>query len=164
MKLKQYLPSRSDVKTYGCLSLYAYMSASFFVRRYVIVVPSGISMLPTVVGDQDIIIARKLHKGCDYSPFRMFRTPQLRTGSVVVAEREDSYICKRISRVGGDTVEDVNCQSLLGRKVPQDHFWLTGDNSPNSLDSRSFGPVASSHLFAKALCIIWPPWRWSRLA
>lgn len=43
--------------------------------------------------------------------------------------------------------------------VPEDHFFVLGDNSANSKDSRYWGFVPRENLKGNAFCIYWPPSR-----
>lgn len=40
--------------------------------------------------------------------------------------------------------------------VPQNHYFVMGDNRPHSSDSREFGPIPSSSIVGKALLRYWP--------
>ena len=40
--------------------------------------------------------------------------------------------------------------------VPEDNYFLLGDNSEQSLDSRYFGPIPKENVVAKATIIYWP--------
>ena len=45
--------------------------------------------------------------------------------------------------------------------VPEGHYFLLGDNSPNSVDGRVNGWVPEEHLVGRAFCIWWPIGRWT---
>eukprot|EP00978_Attheya_sp_CCMP212_P048429 scaffold519546_cov67-Attheya_sp.AAC.1 len=40
--------------------------------------------------------------------------------------------------------------------VPDGHLWVEGDNSVNSLDSRSYGALPASLVLGRVVCRIWP--------
>ncbi|MCK9265628.1 signal peptidase I [bacterium] len=44
-------------------------------------------------------------------------------------------------------------------QIPKSNYFVLGDNSINSKDSRYFGFVSSDKMVGKALFIYWPPWR-----
>lgn len=44
-------------------------------------------------------------------------------------------------------------------EVPENCYYVLGDNSFNSKDSRYWGFVPKKYLIGKALFIYWPPWR-----
>ncbi len=94
---------------------------------------------------------------------------------------------KRLVAVGGDTVEIrdgtivVNGSPVEGAeifktthyvnqgdygqagepvRVPNDMYYVLGDNSEHSLDSRFWGFVPKSLLIGRAICIFWSPKRW----
>ncbi|MBP3888492.1 MAG: S26 family signal peptidase [Cellulosilyticum sp.] len=92
----------------------------------------GISMFPTY-NDDDLLISYRLCKKRD-----------IKVGDVVVAERPDvkkRYVIKRVSLIGEDPVTKKRT------------FYLLGDNSNNSLDSRHFGGVSEKLIVSK---IIYP--------
>jgi type IV secretory pathway protease TraF len=44
-----------------------------------------------------------------------------------------------------------------------DEYYLLGDNSAHSLDSRSFGPLRAREIVGQPVAVIWPPGRWRLL-
>ena len=140
-------------------------------------IPSG-SMRPTLIEGDRILVNKFLYR---------FREP--RRGEIIVfrfPENPKRPFIKRLIAVGGDTVE-INEGHILvnGRTasegevgpttyyynqgpfgqehtvtdVPKDMYFVLGDNSSSSHDSRFWGFVPKRLLIGRALCIFWPPTR-----
>jgi type IV secretory pathway protease TraF len=77
---------------------------------------------------------------------------------VVVVEhpaRAGYEMVKRIAGVPGDTV--------AGRSLGPDEWWVEGDLPSASTDSRDFGPVGRDAIKAKVVLVYWPKDRRHRL-
>ncbi|KAL1124609.1 hypothetical protein AAG570_001233 [Ranatra chinensis] len=68
-------------------------------------------------------------------------------------------LIKRVIGLEGDIINTLSHRNPVV-KVPKGHCWVEGDNSDNSMDSNSFGPVALALITAKATAVVWPPSRW----
>lgn len=149
------------------------------IRTFIIApfkIPSG-SMRPTLLEGDRILVTKFTYR---------FSSPQ--RGDIVVfrfPEDPKRPFIKRLVGLGGDYVEIqdghlvVNGQPVTepafqGRAyynqgpygqanhvidVPPDSYFVLGDNSASSHDSRFWGFVPKRFLIGKAICIFWPPKR-----
>ena len=77
-----------------------------------------------------------------------------RAREIVVVEhpgRPGYEMVKRITGVPGDSID--------GRLLGSDEYWIEGDFEQASTDSRRFGPVRTEEVKAKVVLVYWPPGR-----
>ena len=139
-------------------------------------IPSG-SMRPALIEGDRILVNKFLYR---------FRPP--RRGDIIVfrfPEDPKRPFIKRLIALGGDEVRIrdgqvwVNGQPLpasltqathyynqgqladeqSAMRVPPDAYFVLGDNSASSHDSRFWGFVPKRFLIGRAICIFWPPQR-----
>ena len=164
---------------YHLLGYQRYLFRGYVVQPFVIASPhadflpfgpQGPSMKPTLLyGDR--IFIRKSNK---YAP---------KLGDVVLfksPDEPDVPFVQRVAALSGETIEIrdemlyidgqrvhhsafENIEYLAGKfgveepyKVPDNCFFVLGDNSANSHDSRFFGAVPQSNLIGRAYKIYWP--------
>jgi signal peptidase I len=77
---------------------------------------------------------------------------ELRTGDIVVFEHEGTVMVKRIAACSGEelTVDGVSYY------VPDNCYFMLGDNSKFSSDSRIWGVVPRHNIIGKAAFVFWP--------
>ncbi len=90
----------------------------------------------------------------------------LQHGDVIILHHpaKEATICKRIIGMPGDIIVRTGdgesggggCEETSHRIVPPGHLWIEGDNTRNSLDSRSYGTVPASLVIGKVICRLWP--------
>ena len=148
--------------------LVAFVVKTFLVQAFYI--PSG-SMLPTLQ-EQDRVLVNKLSydlHGVERGDIIVFKGPEQAQGEV-------KNLIKRVIGLPGETVEahdgfifvdgkqikesylgpDVTTGPLEPIKVPPNHYWVMGDNRPNSKDSRYFGAIDEDLIIGKAFIRVWP--------
>lgn len=126
------------VVQYGCI---AHCTLEF-VGDFVVC--RGPSMEPTI-HSEDILLTEHI------TP----RLNRIQRGDIVIARSPTNphhHICKRVAAVQGDKIR----QDFRAQIVPRGHVWLEGDNSHNSTDSRTFGPVPAGLIRGRALLRLWP--------
>lgn len=118
----------------------AYISAFVIIIAYILcrvfiittITVSGPSMIPTFKNG-DIVVCKKLYDKND-----------IKTGDIVVFKHDGSMLIKRVAAAPGEkaVVTDIELSDTMGK----DEYFLLGDNSSNSKDSRDFGPVKSDDI------------------
>lgn len=131
-------------------------------------IPSG-SMMPTLLQEDRIIVSKLTYH---------FRPPE--RGDVVVFrfpfDKKKTYV-KRLIGLSGETVQLSGGKLFInGRevpepylppgtcfadygpvKVPEDSYFMLGDNRMNSEDSRVWGFLDQKLIVGKAVVLYWPP-------
>jgi signal peptidase I len=155
------------------LALVIFFAIHFMIQNFRI---DGTSMEPNVHNGEYVIVNK--------TAYWFGHNPQ--RGDVVVFQAPDQPQNDRVKRViglPGETVEVrsdgavyVNGQQLeepylpshhSGTSgtwtVPEDEYFVMGDNRSVSYDSREGGPVPRSNIIGKAWLIIWPlhDWGWA---
>ncbi|MEI6156857.1 MAG: signal peptidase I [Atribacterota bacterium] len=175
--LKKEIQSKNGVmewvKTIAWSLILAFLIITFVVQSFYI--PST-SMVPTLIPGQRIMVAKFLYRFTD--PQRgdiiVFQKP---TG--VEGGQEGERLVKRLIGVPGDQLKlsdgrvFINGQSLSGTKfertyfpdgqfgtqeltVPPDSYFVLGDNSGVSYDSRFWGFVPRKNILGRAFFSYWP--------
>ena len=151
-------------------------AVALFIRTFIVApfkIPSG-SMHPTLIEGDRILVNKFLYR---------FHEP--RRGEIIVfrfPENPKRPFIKRLIAVGNDRVEIRNGQPVVNGQpleapivqhlyyynqgefgqegasvqVPPDMYYVLGDNSASSHDSRFWGFVPKKLLIGKAICIFWP--------
>ena len=152
------------------LALVVFFALHFMVQNFRI---EGTSMVPNLQNGQYVIV-NKIAYWFGNNPGR---------GDVIVFQAPDQPEYDRIKRViglPGETVEvkrdgtvyingeiieepylSANVGGLSGTwEVPQDEYFVMGDNRGVSYDSRNGGPIPRGNIVGKAWLIIWPIGDW----
>jgi len=141
-------------------------------------IPSG-SMLPTLQIQDKILVEKvttKITSKSNLSKFRnkiiVFNAPE---ELIKAGYRTDTALIKRVIGVPGDKVEvkegklylndiaqdnyifDKNINYSIGPLiVPEQSFWVMGDNRNNSMDSHIWGFLPYEKIIGKAILRYWP--------
>jgi signal peptidase I len=152
----------------GGALLVAFVIKTFLLQAFYI--PS-LSMYPTLKVNDRVLVNKisydlhPVHRG----DMVVFRSPP-NEGS------ETKDLIKRVIGLPGETVESRDGHILINGKVlnepylgpdvttgPVDktvvapgHYWVMGDNRPNSRDSRFFGTIPKSLIIGRAFVRVWP--------
>jgi len=134
----------------------------------------GISMLPGIQDGQYILVNKATY---------FFREPQ--QGEVIVfrsPQQAKADLIKRVIALPGDKVEIVDgsvlvngitldepyvseapLYSLTQTQVPEDNYFVLGDNRNHSQDSHTGWTVPHDYILGKAWITLWPPKQWGAI-
>lgn len=134
-------------------------------------IPSG-SMLPTLeIGDRIVVSKMAFTLGeVERRDLAVFSKPPS------LGDTEINDFIKRVIGLPGEEISSRNGQvyidgkllpepylqvgeftsDLPTTKIPDDHYFVMGDNRKNSSDSRFFGPIPSNLLVGEPFIRIWP--------
>lgn len=141
---------------------------TFLFENYRVV---GHSMEPTLQDDQFLVVSKlgyRLHEP-QRGDIIVFRDPR----------SNDRKLIKRVIGLPGETVQVHGGQVSVDDQVldepyitepghynqppsliPDDHFYVLGDNRDNSSDSHSWGTMSREEIVGKAWLTYWPPRLW----
>ena len=134
------------------------------IKAYVVtpIMVSGDSMKTTLL-NRDVLILNKL----------AYKFTDIKRFDIVVIDDNNEYLIKRVIGLPGEKVEYRNDQLYINGKrvkeeyarektddfsaeVPEDNYFVLGDNRAVSVDSRYFGSFEKKEILGKANCVIFP--------
>lgn len=172
-------PVRDWVVVLGIALGAALLVRVWVLQQYYI---SGPSMEPSLFQNNRVLVNKMSYRlgDPDRGDIIVFdRQRKSETGDEVL---HDDLI-KRVMGLPGETIEIKNCELLVDGRVieepylvadstledaacsgsdyppttiPADHYFVLGDNRPQSSDSRAFGPVDRDDIVGRAFVIVWP--------
>ena len=113
-------------------------------------VPST-SMTPAILpGDRIYVNKLAYDLKMPFTTLHMMTWAEPKRGDVVVlnSPHDGTPLVKRIAAVPGDRIEGQ------GEVVPSGKYYVRGDNTDHSFDSRYFGYVDRSQILGRAVCVI----------
>jgi signal peptidase I len=114
-------------------------------QRGDIIIFRELATSPEVGKRRDFLVKRVIAKPGDHL--------RMQDGQVFIngIELDQSFITDH-----GGSLDSYDLEEFV---VPEDHYYVLGDNRNNSVDSTVFGPVPFKLIAGKATAIIWPPLR-----
>ncbi len=186
MSLKKKSALRDWVESIIIAFLLAMVIRAFLVQAFRI--PTGSMRMTLIEGDLIMVNKLIYGAKIPFTKFNLPAFRQPKRGDVVVfvyPEDTKKDFIKRLVGLPGDKVEIKGGSIYINDKlasepvfnrtyyynrgdfalegkpitVPPDSYFVLGDNSASSKDSRFWGFVPKSNLLGKALIIYWPPQR-----
>jgi signal peptidase I len=132
------------------------------------------SMATTIPGCKGRVLAQGLsYKWSDPEPDDVVAVHAAVTddGAIVPDEdADDRTLVLRVVAGPGDTIvgragtvfvneikiDDITTPPFKEVEVPNEQYFLLGDNRTSAIDSRTFGPVLGNTIFARVFAVYWP--------
>ena len=132
------------------------------------------SMATTIPGCKGRVVAQGLsYKWSDPEPGDVVAVHAAETveGKIIPdKDANDRTLVLRVAAGPGDTIvgragtvfvnevkiDDITTPPFKEVKVPNEQYFLLGDNRTGAIDSRTFGPVLGNAIFAKVFAVDWP--------
>jgi len=132
------------------------------------------SMATTIPGCKGRVLAQGLtYKWSDpgQDDVVAVHAAETETGEIIPdKDATDRTLVLRVAAGPGDTIvgkdgtvfvndiklDDITTKPFKEVKVPNEQYFLLGDNRSAALDSRTFGPVEGDAIFAKVFAVYWP--------
>ena len=132
------------------------------------------SMATTIPGCKGRVLAQGLtYRFSDPSPGEVVAVHAAETddGKIIPdKDADDRTLVLRVAAGPGDTIvgkggtvfvneikfDDITTKPFPEVKVPNEQYFLLGDNRSAAVDSRTFGPVLGNAIFAKVFAVYWP--------
>jgi signal peptidase I len=132
------------------------------------------SMATTIPGCKGRVLAQGLsYKWSDPEPGDVVAVHAAVTGDGAVVPDEDAddrTLVLRVAAGPGDTIvgragtvfvndikiDDITTPPFEEVEIPNEQYFLLGDNRTGAIDSRTFGPVLGNAIFAKVFAVYWP--------
>jgi signal peptidase I len=161
------------------LAILVIVVAGFVVLDFAeLLVPVGpdddSSMASTIPGCDGRVLAQGLtYRFTDPSPGDVVAVHAAVTdeGDIVPDEdADDRVLVLRVAAEPGDVIvgragtvfvnevklDDIATEPFPEFEVPNEQYFLLGDNRSAAIDSRTFGPVRGDAIFAKVFAVFWP--------
>lgn len=136
------------------------------IKQYIITpIRVNQSSMNNTLYDKDIMILDKIS----------YRFSKINRFEIVVIKNDDEYLIKRVIGLPGEKIEYKNNELYInGEKVeenfnhkdtddyrydkiiPEDYYFVIGDNRPDSLDSRYIGLIKKENILGKTNLVLYP--------
>jgi signal peptidase I len=183
MNLKQKSALREWMESLVIAFVLAMVIRTFIIQPFKI--PTG-SMRPTLLEGDRIFVNKFIYGArIPLTDFRLPALRQPKRGDIIVflyPENPSRYYIKRLAAVEGETIEIIDGSVYINGKicevpdfkqrfyynrgpfgeenkkiiVPAGNYFVLGDNSASSMDSRYWGFVPKRLMIGKAIFIFWP--------